>query len=248
MSKLQDFTSQIPGFANLTLSVQLDCFAYHLAVNEGRGYINPKDLGVCFTELGLPPYSNIPRYLKTNSKRSGTKQSKYFKTSLGYSLTPRLKEEILSGLLMQKKPIIPSNELYPTELFKESRRYVAAISEQAAICFDEGLYDACSVMLRRLTETLIIEAFERKGIESQIKDSSGNYFYLRDLINICISNTQINLSRNSKRDLPTLKDLGDLSAHSRRYLAKKSDIDCKRSQMRIVFEELLHIIDYPSWR
>lgn len=247
MRKLQAFTSQIPNFANLALSKQLDCFAYYLTVEEGRGYINPKDLGYCFSKLGLPPYSNIPRYLKTNSKRNSSKQSKYFKTSLGYSLTPRLKEEINSGLLKQQEIVIPSNELYPMELFNGSRRYVSAIAEQAVICFDKGLYDACSVMIRRLTETLIIEAFERKGIESQIKDSSGNYLYLSDLINVCTSNIQINLSRNSKKDLPTLKDLGDLSAHSRRYLAKKSDINSKRSQMRIVFEELLHIIDYPSW-
>jgi hypothetical protein len=101
--------------------------------------------------------------------------------------------------------------------------------------------------MRRLLETLIIETFERKGRESEIKGKDGNFFYLKDLIDTLIGDTKISISRNSKQGLKQLKNLGDLSAHNRRFLAKKSDIDNNKDSLRIVIEELLHIIDYKNW-
>ena len=41
--------------------------------------------------------------------------------------------------------------------------------------------------------------------------------------------------------------MGDLSAHNRRYIARKIDLDKLKDDLRIVLEELIHIIDYPNW-
>jgi hypothetical protein len=38
--------------------------------------------------------------------------------------------------------------------------------------YSAGWYDACAVMMRRLLETVIIEAFEQNGLDQKIKDSS----------------------------------------------------------------------------
>ena len=40
--------------------------------------------------------------------------------------------------------------------------------------------------------------------------------------------------------------MGDLSAHNRRYFSKKPDVDKLKDDLRIVVEELIHIIDYPN--
>ncbi|MEH2141633.1 hypothetical protein [Nostoc sp.] len=50
-----------------------------------------------------------------------------------------------------------------------------------------------------------------------------------------------NLGRETKQALPLIKNLGDRSAHSRRFLAKKQDIDKIVPGLRVVVDELLHL-------
>lgn len=96
-------------------------------------------------------------------------------------------------------------------------------------------------MIRRLVETLIIEAFETHGIDAKIKNSAGDFIYLRDLISITLAETSWNLTRNAKRALPKLKDIGDKSAHSRRYIAHRRDIDKVIDDLRVVVQELVFL-------
>jgi hypothetical protein len=96
-------------------------------------------------------------------------------------------------------------------------------------------------MTRRLIETLIIEAFEKHGIAEKIKGPSGDFYYLSDLITSTLTEKSWNLSRNSKSALPKLKDIGDKSAHSRRYNALRNDIDKVMPELRVVVQELLYL-------
>ena len=48
---------------------------------------------------------------------------------------------------------------------------------------------------------------------------------LQRLIDKACGDPDLNLSRNTKRLLPRLKKLGDLSAHSRTFIAKRSYFD-----------------------
>ena len=80
-------------------------------------------------------------------------------------------------------------------------------------------------MLRRFVETLIIETYIEKKIESRIKDANGDFFTLQTLIDKACSEPDLNLSRNTKKVLLRLKKLGDLSAHNRRFIAKRSYFD-----------------------
>lgn len=104
-----------------------------------------------------------------------------------------------------------------------------------------GSKPRCAVMLRRLIETLIIEAFEKYSISSSIKNRQGDFLYLGDLIDRTISEKSWNLSRNSKAALPRLKDVGDKSAHSRRFNAVRDDVDKLIPDLRVVAEELLSL-------
>jgi len=96
-------------------------------------------------------------------------------------------------------------------------------------------------MIRRLIETLIIESFENKNIAQRIQSQSGDFFYLSDLISIMLSDSSWNLSRNTRNALPKLKDIGDKSAHSRRFNAVRNDIDKIKPEIRVVVQELVYL-------
>ena len=67
-------------------------------------------------------------------------------------------------------------------MVRGTRGYIEKVAHQINGSYANGWYDACAVMLRRLLETLIIECYETHKIENRIKDASGNYLFLRDLV------------------------------------------------------------------
>jgi hypothetical protein len=75
-----------------------------------------------------------------------------------------------------------NHELFDQKIFSDTRGYIKKIAEQASRCYQYELYDASFILIRKLIESLIIETFERHGIESKIKDSDGHYFFLSQLI------------------------------------------------------------------
>lgn len=123
-------------------------------------------------------------------------------------------------------------------LVRGTRGYIERIANQVNGAYANGWYDAAAVMLRRLIETLIIEAFENHHIAHKIQNTAGDFFFLRDLVTATLNETSWNLGRNARAALPKLKDIGD---HSRRYLAYKGDIQPLLSDIRTVVQELLFI-------
>ena len=121
-------------------------------------------------------------------------------------------------------------------LVSGTRGYLERIAHQVNGTYSNGWYDACAVMLRRLIETLIIEAFENYEIAQNIKNQNGDFLYLSDLISIALSESSWNLSRNARQALPKLKDIGDKSAHSRRFNAIRNDIDKLNAEIRVVVQ------------
>lgn len=102
-------------------------------------------------------------------------------------------------------------------------------------------------MLRKLLETLIIELFERHGLESQIKNGNGGYFFLSDLISRMVGEKSWHLTKIVREDILKVKKLADSSVHSKRFSARKTDIDNLKTEIRIILQELVNLIDYPSW-
>jgi hypothetical protein len=129
----------------------------------------------------------------------------------------------------------------PLSVLRNTRGYLEKVANQANGCYENGWYDACAVMVRRLIETLIIESFEKHSIAHKIKNTHGDFFYLRDLISSCVAEPAWNLSRNCKQALPKLKDVGDKSAHSRRYIAQRGDLDPLLADIRLVVQELVYL-------
>jgi hypothetical protein len=134
-----------------------------------------------------------------------------------------------------------AQRVIPSSVVRGTRGYIERVANQANGAYDNGWYDACAVMIRRLLETLIIEAFEHGNIADKIKNAAGDFFHLKDLINKCLGETSWNLTRNCKQALPKLKDIGDKSAHSRRYNAQRGDIDPLLGDIRLVVQEFVYL-------
>lgn len=141
------------------------------------------------------------------------------------------------------KPKAPSGDegLFPlTILVQANRGYLVTIGRQMNGCYSQGWHDACAVMMRRLIEVSIIEAFEHKGVAQKIKGGDGNYLHLSDLIARALAEPSLPLSRNAKKQLPQLRDVGHMSAHGRYFLARKEDLEKIQPGCRVVIEEFLH--------
>lgn len=55
-----------------------------------------------------------------------------------------------------------------------------------------------------------------------------------------LGETSWTLTRNAKRDLPILREVGNLSAHGRYFHPRFEDVERLRQPFRIVIEEMLH--------
>ncbi len=143
--------------------------------------------------------------------------------------------------LKDKEKYSPTDALLPIEIFEGTPGYVRRTAAQAAGCYDFGWYDACAVMLRRLLETLIIECYEHHELADGIKDPEGNFLHLGKLVSLFLKQPEWNVSRNVKKAMPRLKNLGDLSAHNRRYVSRRADIDRLKTDLRLSYEELVHL-------
>jgi len=154
------------------------------------------------------------------------------------ALAKRIQEEGPTQFVPPSAGTTPATQMVlPHSLVLGTRGYIERICYQMNGCYEKGWYDAGAVMMRRLLETLIIEAFEHNGIAHKIKNAKGDFLYLGDLIGAALTEPSWNLGRNSKGALPRLKDIGDQSAHSRRFTAHREDIDRILHDFRTVAQE-----------
>jgi hypothetical protein len=198
------------------------------------------DSTVAFTELADPSVGDISAVAEMVERT--------FAPATAMKARVLIARELLHELRTRKWRDTPSqnvgDSLFPLSLIAMTRRgYLATLARQMNGCFESGWYDACAVMMRRLLETVIIEAFEAKHLDGKIKNPQGDFVQLTDLISAALSETSWSLSRNAKHALPHLRDIGHLSAHSRRFTAQKSDIEKVQQHCRITLEEFLHLAE-----
>lgn len=135
------------------------------------------------------------------------------------------------------------NAVLVAEDFLGARKYINDIVRQINGSYQFELFDACAVMMRRLAEVLIIDAYVNTKNDSHIRDSKGDYVMMNNLINALKSGRNFNLSRNAPGYLDKLKVLGDTAAHSRTYITKSKDIDDFSQSYRMLIEELSSLND-----
>jgi Domain of unknown function (DUF4145) len=167
----------------------------------------------------------------------------------GFSLKPGSRKIIrdwfpdLDGI----QPTIDNASAYlPEPIWKNTRGYIEAVCRELNGSFHHAYYNAAAVMLRRLLETLIIEAYEHLNRETEIKEGGGNYLMLSDLADrICgeKGHKGVNLGRDSKKALKDAREVGNWSAHARRFIAHAGDLTKLQAGMRLLVQELIQIAE-----
>jgi hypothetical protein len=97
-------------------------------------------------------------------------------------------------------------------------------------------------MIRRLFETLIIDAFENLGLGVKIKRNN-EFLPFDELIGKAIAEPAFRLTRNTKQLLPDIKFFGDMGAHNRNAIVRKQDIDKRHNAIRAGTEEIVKLIN-----
>lgn len=171
-----------------------------------------------------------------------------FERRSGFSLKPGSRKVIRSWLPEQLSGIQPAMDhtagFLPEPVWRSNRGYVEAVCREVNGCFRSAYYNAAAVMLRRLLETLIIEAYENLRREDEIKDGGGNYFMLVDLVERACGergHAGLNLGRDAKAALKDGRQIGNWAAHARRFIAHESDLTKLQSGVRILVQELVQI-------
>lgn len=127
--------------------------------------------------------------------------------------------------------------LFPEDIIDDRRGILRKVLHEANKCYEVECFNASAAMIRRLVESLIIEAFEHHVIAETIK-ASGEYLEFGALIGKATGEPKLGLTRTARRGLPDLKFLGDLGAHNRKALVRRDDLDRVRNQARLAVEEL----------
>jgi len=163
----------------------------------------------------------------------------------GYSLKPLARPKIrdwLKPILGETQPSVDQDlGFLPRMVWTGTRNYVENVCGQLNGCFQFGYYDGAAVLARRLIETLIIEAYEHLDRASDIKNRDGDYNMLAALVSAATGENGLSLGRDAKKALVLIKELGDRSAHSRRFTAVKADLEKIQSGVRVAAGELISI-------
>ena len=163
---------------------------------------------------------------------------------LAYKIASNIQEEIKGeGLVCIEEPEVPSVQIIPESLTRKCRSYIQKIVREINGTYEKGFFSACAVMIRRLIETCMIEAFEHKSLASVIKvPNSNEYKSAEEIKNQLLQNPFGNLSRSARRalsDNDTL-GLGHKCAHDRFFTARKPDVDNIKNEVRSLIEYLIH--------
>jgi len=166
----------------------------------------------------------------------------------GFALKPgsrRLIRAWLPDNIDGIQPAIDHTQAYlPEAVWISTRGYIEAVCKQLNGCFAHGYYDGALVMLRRLLETLVIEAYEHDGRKAEIEAGGGSYHMLAGLVERATGKNAhrgLNIGRNTRNALEAVKALGDRSAHDRRFNACAADLTKIQFDVRSGVQDLIQL-------
>jgi len=148
----------------------------------------------------------------------------------GFSLKPGSRKIIQYWLpdLDGIQPMMDHASGYlPEPISKNTRGYIEAVCRELNGSFNNAYYNAAAVTLRRLLETLIIEAYDHLNRETEIKDSAGNYLMLSNLAErVCgeRGHKGLNLGRDSKKALKDVRALAMISMASAKEVSIRREV------------------------
>lgn len=233
---LHDFCQRLAQVSGLSNAQKAVAILWFFDVKDPNCQKSAPELGREIREhnIGNPN----PTQLTTQIRKTGCVYSAKNRFHLRQDKKAEIRswfEEVLSGVVAE----VPHDAQFLSEdVWRSTRGYIEKVCVQLNGAIHQGLYDCAAVMVRRVIETLIIEAYEKQERQEDIKDDDGNYYMLGKLVEAARSTAGLSLGRETKQGLVKIKKLGDRSAHNRKYNAKHSDLYKVQDALRLAFEEL----------
>lgn len=237
--EFSDFIERIDDFTKVPLLQKVAYAFYYADKVENKQGSDLKNIVTILTNNRCT-VTNLSRL------RGQMKSSKHFvkcKEKDFYTLSLQVFNDLdsrFSTCFQNNTEVISSGLLLDESKFKINRTNINKLVDQINHCYEHNCYDACAVLMRKLFETVLILAYENLQIASEIKDSTGNYYMLESISGNAKNNLKLNLSREPKKSLDRIRDVGNYSAHNIYYNATKKDIDDVSNLYRLVMEELYY--------
>ncbi|HOK71516.1 MAG TPA: hypothetical protein PLM83_08695, partial [Bacillota bacterium] len=176
--------------------------------------MSAKAVADCMAAVGLSGNVNISRLWKALTKSKFTVKGT---NSNAFRISPvkkHLLDEQYEPLLKQRKVKV-SDSLLPDAVIQDTRKYLQDLARQINGTYDAAYYDACAVLCRRLTESLLIEGFQAAGQLTAIQRPDGTLEMLDSILAKAKSGQFIRLPRGTPDTLDKIKRIGDTAAHDR---------------------------------
>lgn len=213
--------------------------AYFLCEIEGQDSFSINDLCMFFGKLNFSQPNKSRLRKKIQQSKLFIKGGKDNSFKLHANSIKKIETEY-PDIMEKSENIIFKDTILPSILFQNTRGFIESLSKQINAAYENNLFDACAVMMRRLLEVCLILSYEQLSIESEIKDGNGNYKQLNAIVSNAKNNVSLNLSRNTKACLEDFRFVGNFSAHKIYYNAKRHDIKNISLEYRATIEELLY--------
>ena len=239
---LSKFISQA-GIIDETEINKIKLLAYFYKAKSNKLEFSLVDVIEWFVNKLQHTSPNIYRIRKNLLKSSDFvkgSQKDHFK--LNAKCLAKLEDEFKLGSTCSEE-IETINSILPETLYNKTRGFIESLAKQINASFENNIFDGCAVIMRRLLEVCLILAYQKKGIESAIKNPDGSYKMLDGIINDATTNPKLSLSKDSKSVLHDFKELGNFSAHKIYYNCRKSEIELIARKYRATIEELLYKSD-----
>jgi hypothetical protein len=213
--------------------------AFYYLRSANRIDFSVDDVAIWFSECHLPR-PNLSRLRLNLAKHGGAVRGS---TPTSFRLhakeIARLDQEF--PLINKSSEDVVSHEwVLPEAVWTGSRGFIETLARQINACYEHNIFDGCAVLMRRLLEVCLILSYQHLGLESEIKDSQGNFVLLDAIVSNAKSNTKLSLSRNTKTSLDDIRKLGNFSAHKIHYTCRREDIRRVLLDFRVTIEELLY--------
>lgn len=223
---------------NETERAKLLCY-YHYK-ETGESFFNMSSISNLMVKCGFnSPNSSRLRDKLTKGKAKGMLVTK--DSEMKFEFIPAVLQQIekeIGSAWLDTETIISNNDLFDERKFCGKRGYLDRLIKQINHSYSNNCYDACSVLMRRLFEVLLILSYQKLGIDDEIKDHSGSgYIMLDGIVKNAIANSKLKLSR-IKNEFDSFRMVGNFSAHGITYTAGKKDIDDIKLNYRVMLEEL----------
>jgi len=238
--KLEAFVESVDLHAKSEIQ-KVKYLLYYFFKCEGLYEASTSEVRHWFSKLSLaqPNESRLMTNIRSSSEFIRGSSASSFRLHAKTIIS--LAKEI-PALNAKTEEIVSHSTILPAALYRTAnpRGYIVKLCDQINASYENNLFDACAVLMRRLLEVLLIHSYQHCGLESKILGPNSSFKELKTIIVEVNSTGDIALSRNTKTCLDSFRVLGNFAAHKITYNTTRDDIKNIALDFRAAVEELLY--------